>query len=172
MKIGDNSFSWLNTSKNAFELRRLVEERLEPAMCIKSLERANNDFEKFIILNQLMPVITFSDDSGVKLLEEKIGFKEITRKYEQGEFKIIERISITDDCDVSVRYSRIDYSGQSNSHGLQPMKSIGQEFNVESDDKSWIWGAHYSCYYFIKNEARKLSKIITDNNQLLKDYFG
>lgn len=162
-------FKWLNVSCTSVELRKMVDDFCEQNMIVKALEEAENDLEKFVISKKLMPLITLKKGAGIELIENNIERGRIERVYKSEELKITERIFL-EKANISFNCERIDYSGRYYGCRLPVMQTISQSFGVEIDEKTWLWGAHYSANYFFNEKANELIDAINCNNNEIKEY--
>ncbi len=159
-------FKWLNDAGNADKLRILFTKSIEPQITYLKIKDAMCNFEKYIVLNELMPLITFKNRSQFQLTEESYELDKVNRTYIFDNVTIKEKIYFQDVEDIRFQYQRVDYSGRYLGASLPSVKSITQSFIIEFSDDCWIWGAHYSGYYFINKTLEELKASITKYNEL------
>ncbi|MDF2866364.1 MAG: hypothetical protein K0R72_1182 [Clostridia bacterium] len=158
-------FKWLNDAGNSEKLRKLFTESIEPQITYLKIEDAMCTFENYIVLNELMPLITFKNRSQFQLTEESYELDKVSRTYIFANVTIKEKIYYQNVENIIFQYQRVDYSGKYLGACLPSIKSITQSFAIEFSDDCWLWGAHYSGYYFINKQLEELKATMNKYNE-------
>lgn len=158
-------FNWLNDAGNTEKIRSLFTRCIEPQITYLKIEDAVCSFESYIVLNELMPLITFKNRSQFQLTDETYESDKVSRTYIFSNVTIKEKIYFQNVEDIRFQYQRVDYSGRYLGSSLPSIKSITQSFIIELSDECWLWGAHYSGYYFINKQLEELKASFMKYNE-------